>query len=424
MPDDKLKRYSQFLAALAHDIDIPPSTYQKAVRSYTAVGEWLDGGEYQGALNGISVHPQGSFQHGTVIKPLKGSKKIGYDIDLVCQLSIPKHATTPGNIKEIVGQRLEEHETYKRILDEEGRRCWTLEYAESDGVGFHLDILPSVDESAEVIQRLKGYTHHPELIDSAIAITNKISDKNYSWSTSNPRGYSEWFKSINSPVFQVIAPRARQMLMEGNRLLFASVDQVPDQLLRTPLQQAIQLMKRHRDIRFSGHKAEDFKPISMIITTLAARLYGNESDVFSALSNIAHKLRLYSTLVEGRAPLIEGNLIQKKADGSWYIGNPVNSLENFADRWHEDDGARAKAFFEWASWLSTDLIEIAKNPDFDTIAGSVQEHLKERPAPDRSPVKVPVAPAIIRPHVEIERPSKPWCNTDILCSKLKTTLKK
>lgn len=88
MPDDKLKKYSDFLAASARSLDIPPSLYQKIVTSYNAVGEWLDGGEYEGSLNGVSVHPQGSFQHGTVIKPLKGSKKAGYDIDLVCELSI------------------------------------------------------------------------------------------------------------------------------------------------------------------------------------------------------------------------------------------------------------------------------------------------------------------------------------------------
>ena len=418
MPHDKLKRYSNFLASQASNLDISPSTHQRAVKSYKAVGEWLDGGEYEGSLNGVSIHPQGSFELGTVIKPLKGSKKAGYDIDLVCQLSIPKNNTTPAYIKGAIGQRLGEHETYKRILDDEGKRCWTLEYAEDDdGIGFHLDVLPSVEESADIIEQLRIRTRHPELADAAIAITNRDSDTVYNWSTSNPRGYSEWFKNVNSPAFQLIAPLGRKQLFESNRLLFASVDDVPDQLVRTPLQQAIQIMKRHRDIRFSGHDSEDFKPISMIITTLAARLYENEEDVFSALNNIAEKLRLYSTLVEGRAPMIEGDLIQRNPDGTWYVGNPVNNQENFADRWHENGGARAEAFFEWASWVSGDLIETARNPDFDTIVGSVQERFEERVDPDEdAPVKmVPAAPYIIRPHIEIEEPNKPWCNTGVSC---------
>lgn len=418
MPQDKLKRYNDFLASLADELDIPPSTHQKVVRSYKAVGEWLDGGDYEGSLDGVSIHPQGSFALGTVTKPLKGSKKAGYDIDLVCQLSIPKTVTTPGYIKGAIGQRLIDHETYKRILDDEGRRCWTLEYAEDDdGIGFHLDVLPSVAESPDIIERLRKYTDYAGLVNKTIAITNKDSERVYSWSTSNPRGYAEWFKNINNPMFLAIAPKARQQLFEHNRPLFASVDEVPDQLVRTPLQRAIQIMKRHRDIRFSGHHHEDFKPISMIITTLAARLYNNEADVFSALSNIAEKLQLYSALVEGRAPMIEGNLIQRHADGTWYIGNPVNKLENFADRWHEDGGACAEAFFEWASWVSTDLIEIASNPDYDTIVGSVQEYFAERPDHGKARIKIPASAAIIKPHIEIEKPSKAWFNTDTTCGK-------
>lgn len=427
MPSDKLKKYSDFLAAQASDLDISPTVHQRAVRSYKAVGEWLDGGEYEDAQNGVSIYPQGSFEHGTVIKPLKRSKKAGYDIDLVCQLSIPKGETSADYIKDAIGERLREHETYKKILDEEGKRCWTLEYAEDgEGVGFHLDVLPSVAESADKIEQLRLHTEHPELVDTAIAITNRDSDTVYRWDTSNPRGYSEWFKGMNSAAFQLIAPFGRQHIFESNRLMFASVDDVPDQLIRTPLQQAIQIMKRHRDIRFAGHDSEDFKPISMIITTLAARLYENEPDVFSALSNIAEKLRLYSTLVEGRVSMIEGEIIQRRLDGTWYVGNPVNNQENFADRWHEDGGARAEAFFDWAFWVSRDLVEISRNPDFDTIVGSVQAHFDERMGnEDHMPAKIPAAPAIIKPHVEIEAPSSPWCNTEKLCKdRLKEILKK
>jgi hypothetical protein len=427
MPSDKFKRYNDFLAAQASDLDISPTTRQRAVRSYTAVGEWLDGGEYDGALNGVSIHPQGSFEHGTVIKPLKEAKKAGYDIDLVCQLSIPKGSTSASYIKDAIGQRLKDHETYKKTLDDEGKRCWTLEYAEeSDGIGFHLDVLPSVAESLDKIGQLKLHTDHPELVDSAIAITNRNFPGAYSWSTSNPRGYSEWFKSKNSVAFTEIATFGRQRVFENHKELFASVDHVPDQLIRTPLQQAIQIMKRHRDIRFIGHEHEDFKPISMIITTLAARLYENEPDVFSALNNIAEKLKLYSTLIEGRAPMIEGNIIQRLPDGKWYIGNPVNNQENFADRWHEDNGARAEAFFGWASSVSTDLIEIVRNHNFDTIVGSVQEHLDERidHHENHPPTKMPAAPARIRPLIEIEEPSAPWCSENECGYQLKNFLKK
>lgn len=425
MPHDILEKYSRFLMFKASELDIPPSLYRKASQSYQAVGNWLNDAEYEGVQNGVSIYPQGSFELGTVTRPLKGSKKAGYDIDLVCEISIPKGDTTPGYVKSSIGYRLKEHETYKRILDDEGKRCWTLEYAEENDIGFHLDVLPSVAENPTTIEQLRSLTEHPHLVETAIAITNKDGKYSYCWSTSNPRGYSEWFKTINNPSFQVIAPQARKLLFESYRHLFASVDEVPDQLIRTPLQQAIQIMKRHRDVRFSGHKHEDFKPISMIITTLAAHLYNNEDNVFLALRNIAARLRGYSPLIEGRILHGAGNIIRRKPDGTWYIGNPVNRSENFADRWHEDGGVRAEAFFEWASWVSTDLIEIADNPDYDTIVGSVQEKIDD----NSHSTTTPVAPTIIlernKPHIEIKDPIKPWGSTDLSWQrKLKNILKK
>lgn len=419
MPQDKLKRYDDFLNSLANDVDIPISTYQRVVRSYEAVGLWLDRGKYTGSLGGVSIYPQGSFALGTVSRPIKKLKEASYDIDLVCQLSISKDKTTPGYVKEAIGQRLEEHETYQRMLDEEGRRCWTLEYSEDDdGLGFHLDVLPSVAENRDIIELLEVYTDHVELLDTSIAITNKDSDGAYSWSTSNPLGYSKWFDIRNITALRAIAPKARQQLYENNRLFFASVDDVPDQLVRTPLQRAIQILKRHRDIRFSGRANEEFKPISIIITTLAAHLYDNEGDVYSALTNIAARLQIYSTLIEGRSPIVEEKLILRNADGTWYIGNPVNKLENFADRWHEDSDARARAFFEWVHWVSTDLIEIARKGDYDEIVGSVKQRFEERPNKSDTAEEIPAAaPTIIKPHVNIKNPSKAWSELDSKCLK-------
>ena len=55
----------------------------------------------------------------------------------------------------------------------------------------------------------------------------------------------------------------------------ARVEDVPEYQVKTPLQQGIQILKRHRDIMFV--EDPDDKPISIIITTLAAHAYNNES---------------------------------------------------------------------------------------------------------------------------------------------------
>ena len=60
-------------------------------------------------------------------------------------------------------------------------------------------------------------------------------------------------------------------------LLAESVRAVPKyQSNKTPLQRAVQILKRHRDIMFAG---DEDKPVSIIITTLAAKAYqGDVSD--------------------------------------------------------------------------------------------------------------------------------------------------
>ena len=346
MAIDRIK-YSMFLEEVAQTIDIPPSKYQQAVDRYQSVGQWLEGGEYQDCIGEPGIYPQGSFRLGTVVRPIRGGVEADYDIDLVCELPIAKQLAKPRETKMMVGERLQDHETYRRLLDDEGKRCWTLEYAEQDGVGFHVDILPSVPEQRE----------HD---NTAIAITNKQGTV-YSWSASDPQGYGIWFDDRNGTAFARVAMEQKQSITARASHVYASVDDVPDQLVRTPLQRAMQIMKRHRDVMFNNADGNDCGPISMIITTLAARLYQGEIDVYTALTEIVTKLHAYTALMDYWCPNEthrSSDLIRRTPDGRWYIGNPVNPDENFADRWHEDDHARARAFFSWVTALKADLVDL------------------------------------------------------------------
>lgn len=77
---------------------------------------------------------------GTVVRPFKEDEEAEYDFDLVCQIPIAKENTTAEKLKHMVGDRLKEDTVYNDMLDDEGRRCWTLDYAEdNDGIGFHMD---------------------------------------------------------------------------------------------------------------------------------------------------------------------------------------------------------------------------------------------------------------------------------------------
>uniref|UniRef100_UPI00402B2146 nucleotidyltransferase domain-containing protein n=1 Tax=Methylomonas sp. PHL2-19 TaxID=3438878 RepID=UPI00402B2146 len=393
-----IKKYSKFLEQVASEIDIPPGKYRDAVDRYEAVGRWLEGGEYPGCQGELSICVQGSFRLGTVTRPIRDGIEASYDIDLVSELPIEKNQTTPQVIKTMVGDRLREHGTYKRLLDPEGRRCWTLEYAEQEGVGFHLDVLPAIPE-------------HRGLLSTPIAITNKNEDS-YTWSASDPRGYGSWFDSKNAVAFNHVLREQKQEIQRRASLVFASIDSVPDQLVRTPLQRAIQLMKRHRDLRFNHENRVAYGPISIIITTLAAHLYSNELDVYSALSSIVRKLQGHAALVENRAvdvSLATMGLIQRQPDGTWYIGNPVNPAENFADRWHEDNHARARAFFGWVDALQKDLLNTPDESNPRLLKEHLGRTLGTAAVAAHFDLLIPPPAALdAPPRIIISSPAKPW----------------
>ncbi|MCG7649680.1 MULTISPECIES: nucleotidyltransferase domain-containing protein [unclassified Alteromonas] len=386
--------FSQLLEEVAKELDISPSKYKLAVSRYESVAKWINGGKYESFDGKIKIYPQGSFRLGTVVRPIREQTEKDYDIDLVCEFEEQATATQAKIVKHRVGNRLKEHTTYKAMLDEEGRRCWTLLYSEQDGAGFHLDVLPSSGYSAD--------DFYP------ISITHK-ENESYSWASSNPKGYAAWFDARNVNAYRLVALEQKRMISNSCSDIYAKIDDVPDQLIRTPLQRAIQLMKRHRDMRFDGN--QKYAPISMIMTTLAAHLYNNETNVYEALTNIVNKLSAHMGLLDNKVIVDERlstrGLIKRLPDGTWYISNPTNPEENFADRWHENGNARAKAFFQWVDWLKRDFLDVPQR-DRDSIRFSLEACIGKSivnkvwskciPSPDAQ------APA----NVNISGPAKPW----------------
>ena len=392
-------KYSRFLENVAEDLDIPPSKYQDAVDRYQAVGLWLEGGQNPECAGLPSIYPQGSFRLGTVVRPLRDGIEADYDIDLVCELPIAKHRTNAYSVKTMVGDRLCEHHRYRRLLDEEGKRCWTLKYAEQDGIGFHLDVLPSVPDP-------RGH------FDTSIAITNKQGGV-YDWSASNPRGYGEWFDRKNKVAFQTVMMEQKRAIQARASTVYASVDDVPDQLVRTALQRSIQIMKRHRDVMFNDARSNGHAPISIIITTLAAQVYLEERDIFSALTGIVFKLNDFAGLVDNQWFVLReaalANLIQRTPDGRWYIANPDNPEENFADRWHEENHARARAFFWWVAALKEDFVDVLHASPVAEVRRRFSAALGASVVTSQLGLIAPAEAAVSSPpRIHISGPAKPW----------------
>ena len=122
-----------------------------------------------------------------------------------------------------------------------------------------------------------------------------------------------------------IFEKRRRQIAEGVR---ASVEEIPDYRVRTPLQAAVMILKRHRDHTFDGRP--DVRPISIILTTLAAHAYNGKETIGQAVIAILARMDQY-IIRDGR---------------KYVIPNPTDPLENFADKWLKHP-ERAKAFLEW-----------------------------------------------------------------------------
>lgn len=367
-------------------LDISPTNYKLAVDRYKAVGNCIE--EYLEKEFGLNVHiyPQGSFKIGTVIHP--ADRDDGYDIDLVCEVQQAKDKITPKQLKEMVGQALKSDSIYKDMIDKEGRRCWTVEYKEQNGIKFHIDVLPSVPEKIEILE------------NTAIATTTRIKENNtvkgYNWDSTDPLAYAKWFEHINQRSYESVEFTYKSLLFENNKHIYASIDDVPKELVKTKLQKIIQLLKRHRDIRFINSKFKNGKPMSMIITTLVAEVYQNvnieNEDVLVTIKKIVIELSKYAVLQE-RESHISNGLIQK-INGEWIINNPVAD-ENLADRWHENNNEKAKAFFKWIEWLEKDMINIDErqlNEGTDLLDYLLRDEIITNEVPT----------------IEIDRNTKPW----------------
>lgn len=348
----QLNDRASVLEGIVASLDISPTDFKTAQERYLAVANWLDQGEYESGAK-VDVYLQGSFMLGTVIRPFTNGQDADYDIDQVCEIG--EGTPSARTLKHEVGNRLKAHGGYASMLDDEGRRCWTLKYASSDGrPGFHLDVLPSAPA---------------DMISTGIRITHKSDDK-YSWRPSNPKGYYIWFSEKNA-VNPGWERQQLEAIFDSHRSVYSSVQDVPRELTRTDLQRAIQVMKRHRDVCFSGRSGA---PISMIITTICAHTFSG-ADVLDTIRSFADYVTGRAATVIGGGSLAADGILDF-VDGKWLIENPAAPGENFADRWAEDP-ALAQNFFAWVYQLRRDADAFSDSgypPDFGLGARGIQSN--------------------------------------------------
>jgi len=303
---------------IVKDIDISDELFDAAEKEYNALGSWID---RETLTYKVNIYPQGSFALGTVIKPIMGTDD--YDLDLVCEFAQQYDLSARALKHSVVKPLLQRYRKTKGEIEEK-RRCWHVEY--EDVPQFHMDVIPAVFRSGYI-----DITDHDEEKDS------------YAYIGSNPRGYVEWFRERMAKRRQAL----REQYCNAHRDAIksqADVEALKEYHFKTPLQKAIQILKRHRDIMFDGDSSH-LKPISIIITTVAAQLYNNEDNIVDALT----------TILLGAERYIRSHMVGSE----YHIDNPCytgGDTENFADKWNEHP-ERADAFFMWLNKAKSDLID-------------------------------------------------------------------
>lgn len=379
------------LEVLLKDIDLPDGAYERAERRYKDLASWISRDESTLAQFDAHIFVQGSFALGTAIKPVNPNEE--YDLDFSCKLrtGVSRNSHTQSDLKEMIRVELEAYRIARGIQSplEQKHRCWRLAY--QDELAFHMDVVPGLradDQRRAVLTErmvLAGVDQSlaAEIARRALWITDDqrpdFDQLTLDWPSSNPGGYQKWFLSrMESGRFRALVEKAQ-------------VDPVPVFRARQPLQQSVQLLKRHRDVMFADQP--DLKPASILITTIAGLACVPGESLEMTLRRVLDLLR------------------EVRASQATQILNPINPKENFADRWAGPNCPLRRNFFRWIdaalrafeAWTTLDvpqrLVEVAT----DDFAVSLRADAAR--ALTGSATTVPRAR-----QVAIEAPPAPWLN--------------
>ena len=186
------ERQKDFLSVI-EKLDISPTLFKNAQSKYEALATFLD-------EHGIeaNIYPQGSFALGTVTRPIKKDNSPSYDLDCICQVSGTKSEYTPSGLRDLIENTLRDNDTYDGKLVK-WEKCFTIEYADINGVSFSIDLVPAVSDSDDEKAALTTKGLSPQIVDTSIAIPRQNSEKSYRWISNNPKGFKKWFDEINAP---------------------------------------------------------------------------------------------------------------------------------------------------------------------------------------------------------------------------------
>ncbi len=247
------------------------------------------------------MYVYGSKAIGTTTKPYKQDE---FDLDFVVKVKYDWNEITQSRFLDKLYTLLNNHGTYNGKVERK-RFCVRIDYKSE----FHMDIMPCCEITSKQ-EKLKA----PDT-------------KRKIWVNRNPKGFIEWFEE------KFILEYSAIQLNEYYKYVYSfelrgEVENMPEsQEYRVvqPLQRAVQLIKRRRDIYFENNP--DIATSSIILTTIAGMFYNGESSIFDAIDGVITRV---------------GQLIEERG-----INNPIEIInpadfyekesdrEKFSDKWLE-----------------------------------------------------------------------------------------
>jgi len=340
----------ELLTRIAVSLELDETRKQRMDSAYNAAYDILKKDEVFFSKVDFLVYTQGSKAIGTTVKP-RGKEE--FDLDITVEIRDPYYNYTSSEIYNHLIRVLSSSDVYKEKLVKKNR-CARINYVGD----FHMDILPGC-----IV--ING--------DSRIMVPDRELS---SWSSSNPKGYSNWFTQKAETVVDSYLNKAFRTFSALNEAK-AEQEELPDDDVysKEPLKRAVQLTKRYRDIYFE--KNPKHKTSSIVLTTIFGELYEGESSIYQTIDSILYKIvQRYSDYQH----LYERKGVYKRIK----VLNPVNSDEDFTEKW-DNEKEYYTQFIGFAKSYK-EKWEKLKNGDFgiaeelfgsDRIKGILTEQLKE-----------------------------------------------
>lgn len=344
--------FNNILGRMLNDIDLPVEVKIKVRERYEDLGKWLNREDSTVAKYHPYIFPQGSFLLQTAIRPI--SKKGEYDLDIGCKFmrGLSSNNIEQKALKTMLRRELESYRKARNIEAEleEKKRCWRLEY--KDAMSFHIDVVPCIPvrefddllygsfyeniyEEQDLIlspDNVEAWSSLSALItDNESFCYNAISEK---WNHSNPEGFGKWFRAHCALPYTKEAKDA-----SSGQAKIADLP-VSEDHENAVLRKIIKLLKRHRDVMYK--EESDYKPISIIISKLAADAYDGEKDLGVAILHVIKGMRQALDAITTK------------------ILNPTEPMENYADKWDDDEAYRTN-FKTWLVQAKVDFSTLSKS---------------------------------------------------------------